>query len=288
MSSPEYQTLIIIGAPRSGTNMLRDVLCRLEGFGTWPCDEINYIWRHGNKQEKTDELGAHLATNSVVKYIRHEFDHIANEQNLRILVEKTCANSLRLQFVDKVIPNAKYIVIYRNGIDVVGSMLKRWRAKLDLAYILKKARYVPFSDLPYYASNYLLNRLHRIFSGKQRLAFWGPRFQNHETILEKHSLEEVCAYQWKRCVDLTDAALAEIPSANIVRVEYESFVTNPVSQLKHVMQKFNFEVEEAELIMATEIVSDRSVGKGYRELKGGRLQLVRDLISDTMANHGYE
>ena len=39
---------MIIGAARSGTNMLRDVLTSLDGVDTWPCDEINYIWRHGN------------------------------------------------------------------------------------------------------------------------------------------------------------------------------------------------------------------------------------------------
>ena len=35
--------VVIIGAPRSGTNMLRDVLCDWPGVVTWPCDEINLI-----------------------------------------------------------------------------------------------------------------------------------------------------------------------------------------------------------------------------------------------------
>jgi len=34
--------IIIVGAPRSGTNMLRDVLTSFDGVCTWPCDEINY------------------------------------------------------------------------------------------------------------------------------------------------------------------------------------------------------------------------------------------------------
>jgi hypothetical protein len=36
--------------------MLRDVLCELPDHGTWPCDEIKYIWRHGNQQHPDDEL----------------------------------------------------------------------------------------------------------------------------------------------------------------------------------------------------------------------------------------
>ena len=40
----KFTPVIIIGAPRSGTNMLRDILTNFEGIETWPCDEINYIW----------------------------------------------------------------------------------------------------------------------------------------------------------------------------------------------------------------------------------------------------
>ena len=55
------QKVIIIGAPRSGTNILRDVLTSFDGICTWPCDEINYIWRHGNAKYPSDEL---LAANA--------------------------------------------------------------------------------------------------------------------------------------------------------------------------------------------------------------------------------
>ena len=58
--------LVIIGAPRSGTNMLRDVLTSFDGIGTWPCDEINYIWRHGNVRYPSDEIPADRATPAAV------------------------------------------------------------------------------------------------------------------------------------------------------------------------------------------------------------------------------
>jgi len=288
MSKPGYQTLIIIGAPRSGTNILRDVLCNLDGFGSWPCDEINYIWRHGNMREKTDELSLDLATGSVKKFIRREFDLISKKQNLKVVVEKTCANSLRVPFVDAVIPEAKYIFIYRNGIDVVGSMIKRWRAKLDLPYVIQKARYVPLTDLPFYALNYLANQSYRIFSGKDRLAFWGPRFESYDEVLSNHSLEEVCALQWKRCTDLSDRALLKIAIDKFAKIKYESFVTDPVKELGRAMQQLNFEIDDEELSMATANVSDQSVGKGCRELGEKKYQLVHKLLSETLADYGYD
>ncbi len=112
-----YEKIVIIGAPRSGTNMLRDLLVELPGVGTWPCDEINYIWRHGNVHHPSDVFTAEMASNGVKKYIRGHFDRYAQSHNLNILVEKTCANSLRVGFVDEVIPDAKYVFIVRDGLE---------------------------------------------------------------------------------------------------------------------------------------------------------------------------
>src|SRR5437667_64703 len=110
-----YTPIILVGAGRSGTNMLRDVLVRVRGFGTWPCDEINYIWRHYNVRYPTDEFPAELATTPVKKYIRSAFLRMARRDNLAYVVEKTCANSLRIRFVDQVLPEARYVFIVRDG-----------------------------------------------------------------------------------------------------------------------------------------------------------------------------
>ena len=151
-----YSSVIIVGAPRSGTNMLRDMLIELSGAGTWPCDEINYIWRHGNVKYPSDEFTPEMATTKVQEYIQRQFQKISEVADLGIVIEKTCANSLRVGFVNKAIPDAKYIFIVRDGMDAVGSAIKRWKASLDIPYILQKARYVPPTDLPYYASRYLI------------------------------------------------------------------------------------------------------------------------------------
>ena len=148
---PDYTPLIIIGAARSGTNILRDVLTRLPEVGTWPCDEINTIWRHGNARLLTDEFKPENARKDVCSFIRQAFDNRARRDNLAIVVEKTCANSLRLAFVDQIFPDARYIYLVRDGRDVAASALKRWQASLDLSYVVSKARFVPPVDIPYYA-----------------------------------------------------------------------------------------------------------------------------------------
>ncbi|PCI65532.1 MAG: sulfotransferase [Piscirickettsiaceae bacterium] len=283
-----YQSVIILGAPRSGTNMLRDVLCEFDGVGTWPCDEINYIWRHGNVTSASDEFTVEMAGPEIKNFIANEFDAFAEKQKLSFLVEKTCANSLRVPFVDKVMPEAKYIFIVRDGVDAVGSATLRWKAKLDIPYILKKIRYVPFSDLPYYAIRYFSSRLHRFFSKDGRLSFWGPQLNGLDSALKHYSLEEVCALQWQRCVELSEAALSKIPEDRVVRVKYETFVTQPESELSRVLQALGVDFDSAKVKKAVIRVSDKSIGKGRKALKDKNLEDVERLVASTLKRHGYE
>ena len=88
-SELQYEKVIIVGAPRSGTNMLRDILTSFDNIATWPCDEINYIWRHGNMFYPSDEIPAQNATDQVKKYILGSFDSIHKKYNADILIEKT-------------------------------------------------------------------------------------------------------------------------------------------------------------------------------------------------------
>src|SRR5690348_6184670 len=108
------QNVVIVGAPRSGTNILRDVLTSFDDVGSWSCDEINYIWRHGNLRYPSDEIPSDRATPAVAAYIQREFDGIRQAKRVRVVVEKTCANSLRVPFVARVLPEAKYVFIYRD------------------------------------------------------------------------------------------------------------------------------------------------------------------------------
>lgn len=288
MKKFNFQPVVIIGAPRSGTNILRDVICKFDTVGTWPCDEINYIWRHGNLKEESDELDRELATLKVKQFVRNEFVQFANKENLNFLVEKTCANSLRVPFVDEIVPEAKYIYIVRDGVDAVGSATIRWKAALDIPYIMKKVRYVPMSDLPYYALRYLSNRIFKLLSREKRLSFWGPKFSSLDETLDNHSLEEVCALQWKSCVDLSEKAFSSMPDNKYIRVNYEVFVKNPFNEVSRILQTLGVPFSDKQVKEAVSTVSSRSVGKGRLALGGPQINTVTSLISDSLKRYGYK
>jgi len=283
----KYTPVIIIGAPRSGTNMLRDILTSFEGVATWPCDEINYIWRHGNVRYPSDEIPVGNSTLSIRNYIKQRFSHIQRKYNAQFIVEKTCANSLRVPFVDALVPNAKYIFIYRDGVDATGSAKERWTAELDIRYILEKVKFVPKMDLPYYGLRYLWARIYRLLSREKRLAFWGPALDQMQSLLQKHTLNEVCALQWQRCIDKSEQAFASMPADKVLRVRYENFVRQPLDELSRIVKFMGLDIQPDKLAQAVEGVSSQSIGKGRKALGKEEVENLEQLIGNTLKRYDY-
>lgn len=282
-----HKEVIIIGAPRSGTNMLRDILTSLDGIASWPCDEINYIWRHGNVQFPSDEIPVEKATSSVKGYIQQQFFQIHQKYNVKYVLEKTCANSLRVPFVDTIFPNAKYIFIYRDGIDATGSAKERWTAGLDIPYLLDKIKFVPKIDLPYYAVRYLWAQIYRLFSKEKRLAFWGPALDDMRSLMCEHTLNEVCALQWQRCVDKSEQAFALMPVDKVIRVRYEDFVREPRTELSRIVKFIGLDVQLDEIARAVAGVSSHSVGKGRKTLGKEEVENLEALVGNTLKRYDY-
>lgn len=282
-----YTPVVIIGAPRSGTNMLRDVLCSFPGVATWPCDEINYVWRVGNINFPTDELTPDLVTPEIRRRIRKSFDWVARKYDAQYVVEKTCANSLRVPFVESVLDNPQYVYIVRDGVDATASAEDRWRAPLDIPYLAKKARFVPKRDLPVYAYRYIDSRLGRSKREDRSLSTWGPKFDGLEQSVKTESTMEVAARQWQACVDASDEAFDSIPAARVHRVVYEELVSDPEQVVSDLVQSLGWHVPVESIETAVAGVSSSSVGKGRSKLTDEQMAALDRQLGPTLKRHGY-
>ena len=280
--------IIIIGAARSGTNILRDVITRLPGLGTWPCDEINLIWRHGHRAFPTDEFTPEMASPEVCSFIRNEFKRIKSRYNLERVVEKTCANSLRVEYVHRIFPEAKYLFIVRDGRDVTASAKRRWQAPIDWSYTLKKAQFVPVPDIPFYAIRFLNNRIFQKRSPERRLGIWGPIFDGMKDMMESNSLVEVCANQWVRCVQSSMKAFQQCPEEKVHYLKYEDFVARPFDALKQIACFLDLQVAEEELKTITSQVFDHSVGKWKHDLDRDEILKVMPVLERMLKRLNYE
>lgn len=283
--SRHYEKLVIVGAPRSGTNMLRDALCALPGFVTWPCDEINPIWKHGHLlSHPGDDLTSAQARPELSRFVRARFDRLAGE-GVHTVVEKTCATSVRVGYVRALLPEARYVFIHRHGADAVASAIVRWTSSVELSYTLRKVRYVPVVDLPVYGWRFVRNRLAQRMDAERRMKAWGPMTPAVAREASAGDVVRAAAWQWRDCVEYS---LDQLP-AETVRVSYESFVANPVSGMHDLLDGLNRSaLVEGGVESAVSGVRADLAGRGIQKLeKMGALDAVAEIINPTLDRLGY-
>lgn len=286
----EFTPVIIIGAGRSGTNMLRDAICALPDFATWDCDEINPIWRHGNTHHPDDHLTADHATADVKKFIRAKFIAQWKKQGKpQYLVEKTCANSLRVSFIASVLPEAKFLYLVRNGTDVTASASKRWRGEMEIPsipYFLSKIRNTPISDLPHYGWRFLTSRADIYTGKKQHMSFWGPQFPGLKELSTDTPLLELCARQWASCVNKSDISFSNLPVRCWLKIRYEDIVINPSSSLNAALEFLGVEVSSKQMECITNDISSKNVGKATK-ISNEFTSAVNKILAAAMIKHNY-
>lgn len=283
----KYRPVFIIGAPRSGTNMLRDALCEINGIATWPCDEINPVWKHGQLRYPYDDLTVERARPEVKRFIQRKFDRIAPSNSALAVVEKTCANSLRVAYLARVVPDARFVFIYRNGMDAVASAVKRWRAPMDLGYTMRKLRFVPASDIPVYGMRFVKNRLLQFKDSERRLRAWGPMTEEIAIAAADGDIEQAAAIQWRQCVEY---ALDQFPSGEpAASVCYEQFVKEPESEMRRLVDALGFDVTPNEIADAVAGVKPNKSGRGSDWLTNtGRAAELEAALQPAMRRLGYD
>ena len=280
--------VLIIAAGRSGTKMLRDILCTHSRLVTWPCDEINPIWRYGHARYPTDELRPCHATDRVIRYVRGRFEALVRSSGGRKrIVEKTCANSLRVEYVHRILPEARFLHLVRDGRDVAASARRRWTGDVEAEYVLRKARWVPWVDLPWYALSFASRRVRRSLSPEKRLPTWGPRFDGIDSMTHDHALIEVCGVQWSRCVDAAREGFRAVPSDQILEIRYEELVRRPGDVFAEIFRFCDLEFESDCRRRIDEVVTEGNIGKHRADLNEADLARLMARIGPILEREGY-
>jgi hypothetical protein len=279
--------IIIIAAGRSGTKLLRDMLCTHSKLVTWPCDEINPLWRFGSARYPTDELPPERATSKVKHYIRSKFERVLSRYGGERVVEKTCANSLRVDYVYGIFPEAQFIHLIRDGRDVASSARHRWTGAAGIRYTLRKARWVPLQDMPHYAIEFVKKRLYRRFNRERKVKSWGPRFSGIDALVRTMSLIEVCGVQWVKSIEASRGSFENIPSSQVFEIRYEELARRPIEMFKKIFEFCGLEFQKQSQSFIQTAVTDRNIGKWRYDLSEDDLAMVMPHIQPVLKREGY-
>jgi hypothetical protein len=278
--------IFIIGAPRSGTTLLGKVMrqhrdvCYIE--------EPRMIWRYGN-DSRSDMLKPEHARSNVIDHIRSRFAGQVRESGRIRLVEKSPSNALRMEFVDRVFPDARFIHIIRHGMDSVLSIRALTEAfsggvthQRMVRRTLLRLREMSPRQYPHYAGEFFRRLLPRKLAGARA---WGPRIPGLAAIAQELDSLEVSCLQWRLCVETACHAGRAMPAHKYMELRLEDLSTETIN----------------EVLAFCELPSDSSVNEFIRRefddaAPGGRrssaasdeLDRMRRWVEPTLAWLGYE
>ncbi|MGB0743771.1 MAG: sulfotransferase family protein [Opitutales bacterium] len=272
MKSP----VIILGAPRSGTTILGDILALHSKLHF--AIEPNPLWKRYVSSEcdyfdLEQERGAVGAT-------RELFAAQLVDSGKQRLLEKTPQNCLRVPFVHAVFPDAKFVHIIRDGVESSLSIAKYWETNTKGfrgVRIRQRIQEASFSQLYYYGKQ-AAKRILPV--GDSPRVFWGPVLPGMGGLVKSHSILEVAALQWRYCVEQATYYGRRLPSDQYMELRLEDFHE---ATLKRILDFAGLEHEESVLQAANELFVAGQTTHRQRDASESDIELVRRWIEPTMS-----
>ncbi len=217
-----FKPVFLIGCGRSGTTILGNTI------GKHP--EVTYlnerrdIWHKaypeldiwsGKVSNPILIADEKYNTKSQSEYLSKLFHQEQIWHNGKILLEKLPINNFRLEFISAVFPQARYIYLYRNGLEVAKSIEKQIKAGKWFGKNNQKWAFL---------ENLASNRL--------------PIQIENLTPFEKGLIE------WRFSLEYSESFFNSIENDRIYRLSYNSFIQNPQSHLRNIFTFLNLETTD--------------------------------------------
>ena len=267
-----HEPIFIVGAPRSGTSLLYAILRSSSELANWP-GEAHEVWEadyHPAMREwESNALGASDVTPKAASRIRMQFFLAAGPR--KRLVDKTPRNSLKVDFVNALFPDARFVLLQRDGRDNVNSLINAWRSPRYKTYRLPTPHSISGTDPDWW----------------KFVLYPGWRDDCNGPV------ETVAARQWKICNESALAALDALGESRWTGVRYERLIENPEQETQRVSGFLGLDFDDrlraaarARLAVPINTVTPPEAGKWRRE-NPEEIAAIMPLISSTMEALGY-
>lgn len=285
MSNELKPPIIILGNTRSGTTIVQKVTAVHPEVVDWY--EPRTLWLYADPGRAHDEFGEDDATDKVKRHVRAQFLKYQKQHGNRVVMEKTPANILKIPYVRAIFPEATYLFIVRNPFSFISSVELKWQRTLTTKGIRRRLKSTPVTQLHHYAGRFIRQYVDKRVLGRKYQSIWGPRYKGIDQDVQTHDLLTVIARQWSVCSRKAEQDLAHFGPGEILRLRYEDFVEDPLSNMERVCDHCGIALTDGMKKFAREKVR-ADLQEKWRRFDPQALARVLPEIEGEMTRHGYE
>ena len=276
--------IIVVGTHRSGTTFMGRALSRHPHLAYW--EEPRHVWSWGHNYRLDDRLTGADARPRIARHIRQTFAHFLRASGRSRLAEKTPSNCLRLPFVFKVFPDARFVHVFRDGRGVVSSCQRMvTQRRPESRWFLPRLLGTPVWEWPAFVPR-AWRTLGQRLTGRP-MSIWGPLPPGWREWVRNDSKHVLLARQWRGTIEPVLEFRQSVPRTQWLDVCYEELVCSPVQAAEQIM-------DFAELSNSDEVSeyfrvrSDPGRSGAWRdELQADVLDDLRPVLQDTLLKLGY-
>ncbi len=280
-----YKPIFLIGAARSGTTILADIISQHEDLAYWI--EPKYIWRYGNASADDDVRDERDATSKVKDYITKRFSDYVYKRGKKRFIEKTPSNVFRVSFIESIFPDGLYIHLIRDGREVTISAERKSNTPPDKSALKRRllSNEIPYSELPFYLISGITQLLKAVLLKKQGKV-WGPRYSGIKNDKKKLSQRELSAKQWSQSVEYAHNGLRKIDPDRIMEVRFEQLMAQPTKTIKDILSFVELSTSPKVLEYATTKLDKKKI-KTISADDLAKLSEVKNILAPGLKLYGY-
>jgi len=278
MRSQTVDPVFVVGCSRSGTTVTYETIAtspHLLSFGHEIPEFWDGLWGPQHNHWESEAAGAEQALprhrDAAQRYF---FQRLGPGR----VVDKTCINVMRVPYLHRLFPKARFVYIHRDGRDNVSSLMDGW---------LHDGHFALSKSLGHFPCTV------RIDGGAftEWSFFLPPGWRDYNNA----SLEEVCAFQWSTANRLALEASRQIPPEQWIRLRYEDIFDRPLEMFREVFERLGLPFDDAVRRRCTTLdARPTSIVKGapkkekWREQHAAKIERILPRILPLMAELGYD